>query len=85
MVAMINISSKSFEIEYNLEGGTQRLPRLVGPSVAKELLFTSHIVDGEEAARLGLVDKVVEQDDDGLAAYKKALDIAEPILANVRL
>jgi len=57
-------------------GGTQRLPRLIGRSQAKELIFTGRKVDGKQALALGLVSHCVSAGD----AYSKALEIARDII-----
>ncbi len=44
-------------------GGTQRLARLIGPSKAKDIVYTGRFVEAGEALSLGLVDEVVAPDD----------------------
>ncbi|XP_049752543.1 methylglutaconyl-CoA hydratase, mitochondrial isoform X5 [Elephas maximus indicus] len=61
-------------------GGTQRLPRTVGMSLAKELIFSARVLDGQEAKAIGLISHVLEQNKEGDAAYKKALDLAREFL-----
>lgn len=60
-------------------GGTQRLARLVGPAIAKELIFTARVIKGPEAERIGLVNHVVKQNDTGDAAYQRAFELAQEI------
>ena len=42
-------------------GGTQRLPRVVGASKAKEIIWTAARIDAEEAYRIGLCDRLVDE------------------------
>jgi len=59
-------------------GGTQRLPRLVGPALAKELIFTGRRVGAEEARGIGLANRVVGQGE----ALEAAKEMAAEISAN---
>ena len=58
-------------------GGTQRLPRIVGPKRAKQLFFTGESIDAETALRFGLVNKVVKHEELLSEAKKFARKILE--------
>lgn len=66
-----------------LAGGTQRLPRCLGVALAKELIFTGRRVNGMQAHELGLVNHAVAQNEEGNAAYHRALALAQEILPQV--
>ena len=65
-------------------GATWTLPRLVGPALAAELLFTSRIIQGEEAQRIGLANRVVSSDDVLAEAQATAVEIAQNAPGAVR-
>ena len=58
-------------------GGTQRLPRIVGLGMAKQLLYTARNIDAAEALRIGLVNAVVPQAELMDTAVKMANTIAK--------
>jgi enoyl-CoA hydratase/carnithine racemase len=62
-------------------GGLWRLPRVVGPAKAAELLYTGDVIDAQEALRIGLVSRVVAHD----ALLSTAQELASRIAANAPL
>jgi enoyl-CoA hydratase/carnithine racemase len=58
-------------------GGTQRLPRLVGPARAKEIMITGRQVKADEALRVGLADEVVAPDELHERVFALAAEVAK--------
>lgn len=57
-------------------GGTQRLTRAIGPGMAKELLYTARFIDADEALRIGLINRILPDQESLLAAAREtALEI----------
>jgi len=60
-------------------GGTQRLPRLIGVSRAKEMIYTAEKIQWEKCMEIGLANHVVDKYDN---LEEKALEIADKIIQN---
>jgi enoyl-CoA hydratase/carnithine racemase len=76
----------AFEIRWGIVPdmcGTQLLPPLVGPDVAKDLMFTGRAVSGEQALQLGLATRLA--DDPRAAALELAAEIAGRSPAAIRV
>ncbi|HYG44416.1 MAG TPA: enoyl-CoA hydratase/isomerase family protein, partial [Bordetella sp.] len=73
------------EVGWGTIGATQRLPRAVGPRMAKELLYTGRKFDAHEAREIGLVNHVYAAADLAAQAGRMASRIAQATPLTVRL
>ena len=67
-------------------GGTQRLPRAVGEARALEMIMTARTVDAEEAARIGLVNRLIDDPalEHGIAFAREFACYSLPVLGYTR-
>ena len=85
IVAAEEASFRYPEISWGTVGATQRLPRIVGKAMAKELLFTGRKVAAEEAVRIGLANRAVPAGELDAAVLALARDIAKAPPLTLRL
>ncbi|MNH31082.1 putative enoyl-CoA hydratase echA8 [compost metagenome] len=77
VIASERASFRYPEARWGTVGATQRLPRIVGRQLAKELMFSGRAVDAAEALRIGLVNRVVTTDQLQATVNELAHSIAE--------
>lgn len=85
VLASTQAAFKYPEVGWGTVGATQRLPRIVGARMAKELLYTGRIVDANEAKSLGLVNHVYAPEQLNIQADAMASAIAKNNPLTVRL
>jgi enoyl-CoA hydratase/carnithine racemase len=73
--AILGVFSRRFGVPL-IDGGTARLPRVVGLGRALDLILTGRAVDAEEALRIGLADRVVPAGGSRAAAEALARELA---------
>lgn len=66
-------------------GGTQRAPRLIGLSRAKELVYTGKLLNTKEAHEWGIIDHLADGEEDGEEAIKRALRLAQSMTRSAPL
>ncbi len=82
-----NAAFGQLEVKWGLSpcfGGTQRLPRAIGPGMARELLYSARVIDAAEALRIGLVNQVFPSSELLGAALRTAAEIRENSMTAVR-
>ncbi|SAI72473.1 enoyl-CoA hydratase/isomerase [Bordetella ansorpii] len=85
VLATTGAAFKYPEVGWGTVGATQRLPRIVGRRMAKELLYTGRVVDAPEALRLGLVNHVYEpgEFDARIAEMADRIAAANPVTVSL--
>ena len=80
-----NASFRYPEVGWGTVGATQRIPRIAGVRIAKELLFTGRTFDAHEARDFGLVNKVIAEDEFEASVAQMAEHIAKAKPLTVQL
>jgi enoyl-CoA hydratase len=77
-IASTNAKFRFVGASYGLVVSGSDLPRVVGPAVAKELLFTTRVIEADEALRIGLANRVVAPE----SLMEATLEMAQQIAGN---